>query len=326
MESHPFGSTGLQVTTPGLGLAALGRPAYIDLGHGRDLPSDRSVDGLRVHAHAVLDHAWDLGIRYFDAARSYGLAERFLADWLAAHPDRAAGSTIGSKWGYVYTADWQVDVDVHEVKDHSRATLDRQLAESRRELGSRLDLYQVHSATLETGVLEDEEVLAGLRALDQEGVVVGLSVSGPEQAATIERALEVAATGRAPFRSVQATWNLLESSVGTALQAAADAGWGIIVKEAVANGRLTPKARDPLPAGLRQVAQRHGVTSDAVAIAAAIAQPFSHVVLSGATTRDHLDANVAAVELDLSDEVDDLRALAEPPTQYWATRGELAWT
>lgn len=326
MKSQSLGSTGLQVTTLGLGLAALGRPAYIDLGHEQDLPSDRSVAGMHAHAHDVLDHAWALGIRYVDAARSYGLAERFLADWLATHRDRAAEVTVGSKWGYTYTADWQVDVDEHEVKDHSRATLDRQLAESRRELGDHLDLYQIHSATLETGVLDDDDVLAGLCALHDAGVVVGLSVSGPDQAATIEKALEVTASGRAPFRSVQATWNLLEPSAGPALEAAAGAGWGIIVKEAVANGRLTPKAGTALPVELRRVAEHHGVTSDAVAIAAAAVQSFVPLVLSGATTRAHLDSNVAAVELDLSDEVDGLRALAEPPWQYWATRAELAWT
>ncbi len=325
MDVVSLGATGLATTRLGLGLAALGRPAYIDLGHADDLPDDRSVEGLRRRAHDVLDRAWELGIRYVDAARSYGLAESFLAGWLREHPDRAGDLTVGSKWGYTYTADWQVDVDVHEVKDHSLATFRRQLRETRAELGDHLDLYQVHSATLETGVLDDDEVLDALRALAATGVVVGLSVSGPGQAATVERALAVAADGRGPFRLVQATWNLLEPSVGPALVAAHEAGWGVIVKEAVANGRLTP--RGAIPAPLRQVAERHDATVDAVALAAVLAQPFRPLVLSGASMAAHLDANVAAADLDLADdELAGLGVLAEPSHQYWATRGELGWT
>ena len=48
-----------------------------------------------------------------------------------------------------------MDAEVHEVKDHSLAALARQAAESRELLGDHLDLYQVHSATLDSGVLED---------------------------------------------------------------------------------------------------------------------------------------------------------------------------
>ena len=66
----------------GLGLAALGRPAYINLGHASDFGADRSPDALRAQTHAVLDHAYARGVRYLDAARSYGLAEDFLGSWL----------------------------------------------------------------------------------------------------------------------------------------------------------------------------------------------------------------------------------------------------
>ena len=63
----------------GLGLAALGRPGYINLGHATDLSRDYDVAAMADHAHTVLDAAWAAGIRYFDAARSYGRAEEFLS-------------------------------------------------------------------------------------------------------------------------------------------------------------------------------------------------------------------------------------------------------
>jgi aryl-alcohol dehydrogenase-like predicted oxidoreductase len=70
LPTRRLGRTGLQTTRLGLGLAALGRPAYINLGHAEDLPADRGVDALERRAHLVLDAAYEAGIRYFDAARS----------------------------------------------------------------------------------------------------------------------------------------------------------------------------------------------------------------------------------------------------------------
>ena len=111
-----LGSTGLPVTPLGLGLAALGRPGYINLGHAVDV-GDTDVDAMERHAHAVLDAAWDGGVRYYDAARSYGRAEAFLASWLERRGLGRDDVTVGSKWGYTYTAGWRVDVEEHEVKD-----------------------------------------------------------------------------------------------------------------------------------------------------------------------------------------------------------------
>src|SRR6202011_1141112 len=142
--------------------------------------------------------------------------------------------------------------------------LRRQLQESRALLGDDLRLYQIHSATLESGVLEDRDVLSALAGLRQDGLLIGLSVSGPRQAEVIDRALGVEVGGVNPFQSVQATWNLLEPSAGPALARAHDAGWGVIIKEALANGRLAAE--------------------DQVAIAAALANPWVDVVLSGAVT------------------------------------------
>jgi aryl-alcohol dehydrogenase-like predicted oxidoreductase len=306
MRLRPLGTTALKVTRLGLGLAALGRPGYITLDRAQDLGSDRGVAAMERRSHEVLSAAYDAGIRYFDAARSYGYAERFLASWLRERGLPAEAVTVGSKWGYTYVGDWQVDARVHELKDHSLAALRRQIEESRALLGPYLDLYQIHSATLESGVLEDRAVLAELNALRASGLTIGLSVSGPRQAEVIRRALAVRVEGVNPFQSVQATWNLLEPSAGPALAEAHDAGWGVIVKEALANGRLADR--------------------DQEAIAAALAKPWVDVVLSGAVTTGQLRSNVAALSMRLStDKLADLSKLAEPADQYWKERGQLAW-
>ena len=65
---------------------------------------------MRERCFSVLDAAWAGGVRYFDAARSYGRAEEFLSAWLAARDISPADVVVGSKWGYRYTADWQVQV------------------------------------------------------------------------------------------------------------------------------------------------------------------------------------------------------------------------
>src|SRR6266542_2123283 len=154
-DERTLGRTGLRVSPIGLGLAALGRPGYINLGHGRDLAGETNVEALERRTHAVLDAAYAAGVRYLDAARSYGRAEAFLASWLRRRGLTNAQVTVGSKWGYTYTAGWRVDAEVHEAKDLSVETLRRQLPESLALLGSHLRLYQIHSATLESGVLDD---------------------------------------------------------------------------------------------------------------------------------------------------------------------------
>jgi len=307
VDRRPFGRTGLSVTPIGFGLAAVGRPGYITLGRDHDLGSERSVAALERRSHELLDAAYDVGVRYVDAARSYGFAERFLSSWLAHRRRTPADLTVGSKWGYTYVGDWHVDAKVHEVKDHSLAALVRQIAESRALLGDFLDLYQIHSATLESGVLQDQRVLTELNRLRESGLVIGLSVSGPRQAAVIRRALTVEADGVNPFQSVQATWNLLEPSAGPALAEAHAAGWGVIVKEALANGRLASR--------------------DATAISAALANPWVDTVLSGAVTTEQLRSNLRALELRPSAaELEDLLKGAEPADLYWKERSALPWT
>ena len=302
----------------GLGLAALGRPGYINLGHAGDLSAGTDPQTMQDNAFAVLDAAYTAGVRYFDAARSYGKAEEFLGAWLTARglsPDQVS---VGSKWGYTYTANWRVDAEVHEVKDLTLDTLRRQFAESRHNLGDNLQLYQIHSATLESGVLDDTAVHDELARLRSGGLGIGLSTSGPRQRETIERALEVGG-----FDAVQATYNLLETSAGRVLAAAHNAGLSVIIKEAVANGRLTDRGDVAL---LQELAREAELTPDQLALAAVLAQPWVDVVLSGAATPEVLASNLKAATVTPSPEqLDRLGALREAPETYWETRSALPW-
>jgi aryl-alcohol dehydrogenase-like predicted oxidoreductase len=310
----------------GLGLAAVGRPGYINLGRGEDLPADRSVEAMRNRAHALLDAAYAAGIRYFDAARSYGRAEEFLGDWLRSHPD-ADDVVVGSKWGYTYTADWRVDASVHEVKDHSVAVFDRQIGETRSLLGERLNLYQIHSVTPDSPALHDQALHRRLAALAAQGVRIGLSTSGPYQAEAIRSALRITFDGSPLFEAVQATYNLLETSVGPALAEAHEAGWTVIVKEALANGRLTDAHLAEQDSVLSQLAHKASAGVDAVALAAIAAQPWVDIVLSGAATVAQLESNLAAARLDLApDQLAQLSTLAMPAQEYWTRRSSMAWS
>ncbi|MGW3990101.1 aldo/keto reductase [Streptomyces sp. NPDC004830] len=313
-------------TTPtchiGLGLAAVGRPGYINLGRDEDLGADRSVDALRSRTHELLDAAYAQGVRYFDVARSYGRSEEFLAGWLEARP-AVDDVVVGSKWGYTYTADWSTDAETHEVKDHGLATYERQRAETDALLGDRLDLYQIHSVTPDSPALTDKELHARLAEAAAQGLTVGFSTSGPAQADAIRAALSVTVDGEPLFRTVQSTYNALETSAGPALAEAHAAGLTVIVKEGMANGRL---AGAHAPDALREVAARTGLGCDAVALATILRRPWAGVVLSGAATTAQLASNLHAAVVDLDDDqLDRLAGLAEEPRAYWERRGQLPW-
>jgi aryl-alcohol dehydrogenase-like predicted oxidoreductase len=126
-------------------------------------------------------------------------------------------------------------------------TLRRQIVESRTLLGEGLRLYQIHSATIESGVLDDARVL--------------------------------------------------EPSAGSALADARAHGLGVIVKEAVANGRLTDRNTSEEASPLKRYADAHRPSSDVVAIAAALSNSWVDVVLSGAVTAEQLTSNLRAVDL-----------------------------
>ena len=326
MNLRPFGNTSLKVTKIGIGLAALGRPGYINLGHASDLNNNYDLKSMESHAHHILSHAYNKGIRYFDAARSYGKAEEFMSSWINDHQDIA----IGSKWGYTYTADWKVKAEHHEIKEHTIDVLKRQWQETLNTLNRKPDIYHIHSASMESGVLENKQVLDYLWEMRENGLIIGLSLSGAGQADTLEKSLEIKSSGMQLFQSVQVTWNVLERSTTEAIEKAVNAGYGIIVKEALANGRLTdrntaPECQDKLKV-ITEIADEHQVGIDAIAIAYILHQSWISVILSGAVQKSHLDSNLESLGIEFHrGEIEKLNQLVESPEEYWQTRSALEW-
>jgi aryl-alcohol dehydrogenase-like predicted oxidoreductase len=316
----------------GLGLAALGRPGYVTLNHATDLGGRYDPASMEAHAHAVLDAAFDTGIRYIDAARSYGRAEEFVATWLRDRALEPGDVTVASKWGYTYTAGWSTSATQHEIKDHSLAAFKRQLAESIERLDGYLSLYQIHSVTSDGKTLEDDALIDEIARLRERGIRAGLSVSGAGQDVAIRRSLAVRRDGERVFDSVQATWNLLERGAEFALEEAHGAGMKVVVKESLANGRLTQGNRNegeavyPLVARIRELAEARGVTLEKLALAAAVARPWADIVLTGAATVEQIRSNVGALDLAWNPELEkQLGAVSIQSAEYWRVRSTFEW-
>ena len=315
----------------GLGLAALGRPGYVTLNHASDLGGRYDPPIMELHTHHVLDAAFEAGIRYIDVARSYGRAEDFVASWLRKRAIEPGEISVASKWGYTYTAGWSPSATQHEVKEHSLAAYLRQLHESIERLGPYLSLYQIHSVTAESKTLEDDALIDAIALLRTRGIRAGLSVSGAGQDVAIRRSLEVRRDGERVFDSVQATWNLLERGAESALQDAHGAGMKVVVKESLANGRLSHGNRNqdllfPAVARIRELAKSRGLTVETLALAAALARPWADIVLTGAATVGQIQSNVDALELAYDPELEEkLRSVSINSTEYWRARSSFRW-
>ncbi|MGF1511503.1 MAG: aldo/keto reductase [Myxococcota bacterium] len=327
MTLRELGQTGLVVSPIGLGMAGLGRPAYMNRGRDTDFPEGRSVQEMAMRSFSVLDAARARGVRYIDVARSYGQGEGFVADWIQRSNVDPGEVTIGSKWGYTYVGAWRLDAPVHETKSHDIATLDRQWEATRKVLWSHLDLYQVHSVRPDSTLFEDAALLERLHLLrEQFGVHLGATVTGPDQASAIRRLMDLHVEGSRLFETVQATYNPLEPSAAPALEEAHRAGMGVIIKESLANGRLAPGRHDPEVASLARAAVEREVPLDALVLALTLEQPWADVALSGAVTCMQLESNLKALTLQPDDEVRRLAlALREAPDAYWNARSNLPW-
>lgn len=317
----------LKETRIGLGLAAIGRPEYINIRREND--EDKSVSYYKENAQKVLNFAYDQGVRDFDTAPSYGKGEQFLLDWYRQHQYKDVN--LSTKWGYTYVANWEIGYDdSHEIKEHSLEKLTEQWSFSKQFLPG-LKIYQIHSATFESGVLENHSVLKKLHKIKKEaGVAIGLSASGENQKEILEFASKIMVDNEILFESFQVSYNILETSTHDLLKKLLHQGKTVIIKEALANGRVFKNSHYPdyknLYNVLGRIAKKYGVTVDAVALRYVIDHLQPSLVLSGASTNKQLAENLRAKDFKLEDsEISELNNLSVDSGIYWAERKELVW-
>jgi aryl-alcohol dehydrogenase-like predicted oxidoreductase len=285
---------------------------------------------MQIQANLVMDSLFQNSESpWLDCARSYGLSEKFVGEYLKKNNVSPEKVYVSSKWGYTYVADWKVSLEKgepHEVKDHSVENFLKQLEETNELIGDYVDLYQVHSATFESGVMDNEDIHKALHdCRENRGWNIGLSVSSPKQDEVLRRAMEIEVNGKKLFDSVQCTYNVLEQRPGPALLDAHKAGIDIVIKEGLANGRVLKNDT------IIDHAKRLSCAPDALALGCILAQPFRPRVLSGAVTPEQLETNLKASELSdilkadhtLLDSI--MKDCAMESEDYWNDRSQLAW-
>ncbi|MFT5765074.1 MAG: aryl-alcohol dehydrogenase-like predicted oxidoreductase, partial [Saprospiraceae bacterium] len=237
---------------------------------------------------------------------------------------------IATKWGYTYVADFNPDAAQHEVKEHSVEKLNGQWEQSIK-LRPNLSTYQIHSATLETGVLENKAVLNRLAELKQEhGLKMGISTTGDNQVEVLKKALAVKANGLELFDAFQVTYNILDQSLAEVMPLLDSLGKRVIIKEALANGRLFPNDNYPhysaLYVLLKRLSEKYRVGIDAIGLRFCIDSIHPFMVLSGASVLPHLSDNLKAMNFQLeADEVQQLKSFGVKPVDYWQERKKLGW-
>ena len=310
----------------GLGTAALGRPQYINV--RLESCENSNLETFRKQSFEVLENAYQSGIRYFDTAPGYGLAEELVLDWLQTKNDKTI--EIATKWGYTYTANFDANATVHEIKEHSLAKLNEQWAFSK-QLLPYVKVYQIHSATLETGVLENTAVLKQLAFLKKEhNLKIGLTTTGTNQVEVIKKALTVLIDGEQLFDVFQVTYNFLDQSVLAISDELLRQKKAIVIKEALANGRVFSNENYPqyqkMYALLESIAKKHNVGVDAIALKYCEQTMPKSIVLSGASSSKQLQENIKTTSFLLSnDDVELLKSFKVSPEFYWQERKELQW-
>lgn len=310
----------------GLGTSSIGRPVYINIRTDKNAAIIANKKEFKTNSLAVLDFAYQNGIRTFDTSPSYGFAEEILLEWVNSR--ELADIEIFSKWGYLYKANFDPNASQHEEKIHSPEML-REQWESTKLLLPQLKRYQIHSATLESGVLDNAEVISKLIEIKNEhNIQIGITVTGNNQNEIIQKVLEIDEKNGGLFDSFQVSFNLFEQSLLEIEKLLI--GKQLIIKEALANGRVFPNQDyshyNRTYQILSNLSKKYNVGIDAIALRFCIATFPNAIILSGAGNTKQLEENLKANTFNLSTvELEELRCCKVEPLFYWNERKNLSW-
>jgi aryl-alcohol dehydrogenase-like predicted oxidoreductase len=194
-----------------------------------------------------------------------------------------------------------------------------------------LKIYQIHSATLDTGVLDNKAILQRLHQIRKEyNLSVGLTTTGINQVEVLNKAIDIEIENEPLFSSFQSTYNIMEQSVLQLKTTLHNTNRQLIIKESLANGRLIPdalfKKHDGLYQYIMKLAAKYNVGADAIAIRFCIDSFPEAVCLSGASTADQLQSNLTARTFQLQkEEMELLGSYKISPTMYLEERKQLPW-
>lgn len=311
----------------GLGTAALGRPEYINV-KAANYCTHYDKEAIANTAFEVFAAAYEAGVRYFDTAPGYGIAEALLLKWIKA--TAKSDVLLGTKWGYTYEAALQKNAVLHEVKNHELQTLTKQW-ETSKLFDDQLKYYQIHSAGFDTNVFKDEKVLNQLAVLKADhDFKIGITTSGTQQKEVLEYAFDLKVNGIELFDSFQVTYNVLHQDLKTTISYLKSKNKTVILKEALANGRVFKNAAfsnyNAFYQLVQQLSTKYNVGVDAIAIRFVLDTVDVNYVLSGAATIQQLKANLKALNFTLgSDEIAQLSSIKNTADFYWNERKQLPW-
>ena len=233
-------------------------------------------------AEVVLRRVVEVGINLIDTADAYGpeVNERQISSALYPYPDDLV---IATKGGLIRPDPDRLEPDGRP--QHLREACEGSL---RRLKLDRIDLYQFHRPDPRVPCEDSVWALAGLR---DEGKIrhLGLSNVGVRE---IVMALDIV-----PIVSVQNRYNLADRSSEAVIETCEREGIAFIPWHPLATGSL---ARPDGP--LDEIARRHDATPAQVAIAWLLAKSPVMLPIPGTTSIEHLEENVAAADLSLTDE------------------------
>jgi pyridoxine 4-dehydrogenase len=255
------------------------------LGFGAMQLTGRGVWGEpedREECRRVLRRAVELGVNFIDTADSYGpeVSERLIAEALHPYPDDLV---IATKAGLERSGPGRWHANGHP--DHIRQACEGSL----RRLGvERIDLYQLHRIDRRVPV---EDSLAALLELRDEGEVRHLGLSE----VTVAQLDHV--RGIAPVITVQNRYNATDRSAEEVLEACERDGLGFIPWFPLETGRLAE------PGGpLAKAAERRGATAAQLALAWLLYRSPAMLPIPGTSKVAHLEENMAAAEIELTDD------------------------